>query len=209
MQMTHDLNQTMAYTQLNSSRRTAAQIAAGLYVVALAEPSRELLAGTERWSNRVGELSSAEAVLRASVLKLARARDRWVAWSTLPEDVREEYASEREAAFVNQGGEFDVVTTMVQLLVPAVDAAQRAGLRSQQQHHLLASIEALRMHAAQTGQLPETLQKLRPVPAWQDALARQPFEYKRTSPTEAILTRTARFPDDNETTFQIQLREKP
>ena len=40
----------------------------------------------DEWGDRVDQLSSAEAVLRATLLKFARVRDRWVAWSTLPSE---------------------------------------------------------------------------------------------------------------------------
>jgi hypothetical protein len=206
--MTEDLTQTMELAS-NARKPASTQIMAGVYVVALAEPSRELLAKTDLWAGRVDELSSAEAVLRATILKLARARDRWVAWSTLPDEMWDEYTEERNAAFEAPSADRDPLTMLVQLLSPAVGAARVAGLRQHQQHHWLATIEAIRMYAAEAGELPESLESLRPVPAWTDALAAKPFNYQRTSANEATLSRAPRFPNDQETTFQIQLRGKP
>lgn len=185
---------------------STSKLMAGLYVVSLTEPSRELLSETAEWSGRVDELSSAEAVLRATMLKFARARDRWVAWSTLPNESWDEYTAEREMAFGESASDGDLLVSMVNMLMPAVQAARSAGLRTTQQHHLLATIEAIRMHAAKTGELPKSLDAMRPVPAWQDALAGAPFKYQRASKTEAILTRTPRFPNDQESIFQIKLR---
>ena len=92
------------------------------------------------------------------------------------------------------------------MLTPSVDAAMRAGLRTQQLHHWLVTIEAIRLHAGETGELPESLRQLQPVPAWDDAIARQPFGYQRSTPNSATLTRATRYPDDPETTFQIELK---
>jgi hypothetical protein len=59
-----------------------------------------------------------------------------------------------------------VTTKMFDLLLPAVDLAVFAGLRTQKQLDAQMTIEALRAHAAEhDGQLPESLSELRPLPA--------------------------------------------
>jgi len=187
-----EVNDTLVSAQVGAGNGAPAQLLAGAYVVAMTEPCRELLAETDQWGDRVEELSSAEAVLRATLLKFQRVRDRWVAWSTLPDEVWEEYEVERRAAFGVNESQQDVLLSLVRMLMPAVEAARTAGLRTEQQHHLIATFEAIRMHAAETNELPKSLTNLRPVPAWQDAISSEPFGYQRHSRDTATITRAAR-----------------
>lgn len=204
--MVKEVNDTLVSAQVGAGNGAPGQLLAGAYVVAMTEPCRELLSETEQWSGRMDELSSAEAVLRATLLKFARVRDRWVAWSTLPDELWDEYEVERRAAFGVDRSEQDVLIQLASMLMPAVEAARTAGLRGEQQHHLLTTIEAIRMHAAESGELPKSLDKLRPVPAWQDAIAAEPFSYQRHSQDSATISRAARYPNDQETTFYLKLR---
>ncbi len=187
------------------SHAAMSQLLGGLYVVSLAEPSRELLAQTPQWRDRAAELSAPEAVLRAAQLRLERARDRWVAWSMLPPEFSQEYAKELEDS-IGDNGSTDVLEKLVLMLTPAVDAAQRAALRSRQQRNQLIALEALRMHAAVTGELPATIDKLRPVPTWDDPLGHQPFGYTRESATQATLTRAQRWSGDEDNLLKVELK---
>jgi hypothetical protein len=203
-------NQMMQSSGENGLPDAAVDLMTGAYVVVLAEPARELLALTPQWAERAHELSASEAVLRASKLKLDRVRDRWIAWSMLPTEVWDEYAPERQAAFSIQASLVDVLERLPWLLMPAVDAARSAGRRAQQQRNLLLTLEAIRMHAAETGELPLTTEHMRPVPAWGDAMAAQPFGYQRSSPTHAVLSRAPRWPgNDPETSLHLELKAAP
>jgi type II secretory pathway pseudopilin PulG len=74
------------------------------------------------------------------------------------------------------------------LILPAVQAADAAAQRSQRQHAFLVTVEALRAYAAEhNGQLPKSLDDLRPLPAWSDPTTSKPFSYRRTDPTQAVL----------------------
>ena len=193
---------------LNSGTDTS-QLAAGTFVIAFAEKSRETLADTDQWQDRVDELSDSEAVLRATVLEVKRMRDRWLAWSLLPDYLWDSYSKERNAVFDEPGDSFNPATMLILQLTPTVDAAKKAGLRSMQQYNFLLTLEALRMHAAETDELPESIDGLRPVPAWRDSLSQKNFGYQRTKPHSATVTRHPRFNNDTETTFEIKLEGKP
>ena len=91
-------------------------------------------------------------------------------------------------------------------LTPGVVAARNAGRRTHQHRNLLITLEAIRMHAADTGELPATLDKLRPVPAWTDMVANEPFRYIRSSNRKATLIRAPRWSVDPETTLEIELK---
>jgi hypothetical protein len=205
--MSRQANLTMFYGWgKGQDRSESSQLLTGMYVVMMAEPSRDLLASTPEWGERARDLSAPEAVLRATQLKLARIRDRWVAWSLLPPELWDEYKAERNAAFdVNQSS-VDLMESLVSMLTPAVNAARMAGRRTHQQWNWMLTIEAIRMHAANKGQLPTTIQNMRPVPAWQDAIAAKPFGYHSTTPTKATLTRSPRWNGDTETSLHIELK---
>jgi hypothetical protein len=183
------------------------QLTIGLYVMAFADSSREMLAARPEWGAKANKLSAIEAVLRASTLRFTRDRDRWLAWSFLPEESWSEFQAEREASLRNKGTDpTDMLLSLIQLLSPAMEQAHQAGRRTIQQRNLLITLEALRMYAAQNGELPPTLDRLRPAPAWNDAIALKPFGYQRTSATTATLTRAPRWHADTSTTIQIRLK---
>jgi hypothetical protein len=201
------LRQSSVIVGPDSKQTSTSQLAMGLYVMAFADSSRELLAARPEWGAKAHELSAIEAVLRAATLRFTRDRDRWLAWSFLPDDNWSEYQAEREATFRQAGHDpTDVLSSLVMLLAPAVEQAYQAGRRTIQQRNLLITLEALRMYAAQNQELPPTLDRLRPTPAWNDAVAMQPFGYQRTSATTATLTRAPRWRADSGTTIQIQLK---
>ncbi len=205
--LARQVTETLGSSTDSSPDEFAAQMLSGLYVIAMADESRELLATTTDWGPRARELSAAEAVLRATLLNFVRVRDGWVKWSLLPEESWSQYKSEQAAAVKHSMSVADPLTSLVGLLTPAVDAARRAGRRTLQTRNFLSSIEAIRMHAAAQGELPKSIENLRPVPCWPDAIALAPFGYHRTSPTTATLTRGERWPGDPETTFHIELKK--
>ena len=205
----------MSETSLISAALSAAldsdtqQLAAGTFVIAIAEQSRDTLADTDQWRDRVDDLSDSEAVLRATVLEVKRMRDTYLAWSLLPDYLWDSYSKERNAIFDESGDSFNPATMLVLQLPPAVGAAKKAGMCSMQQYNFLLTLEALRMHAAETDQLPETIDGLRPVPARRDSLSQKNFGYQRTNPHSATMTRQPRHERDTETTFEIKLKGKP
>ncbi len=188
------------------------QVQLGLQVSAFAPAAKQMLSETEQWKGKVNQLSDAEVVLRATELDYRRIRDRTLAWVNLPRDYWDDYQQERQAAFAlpaNTRADASLSANVIGMLQPATEAALNAGLRTEQTRNYLLTLEALRMHAAETGQLPETLEKLRPVPAWIDTLSAKPFQYERKSSTTAILTRTPRFAGDKQIHTTIELKELP
>ena len=170
----------------------------------MAEPARELLAESKDWSANAKDLAAAQAVLLATQLRLLRTRDDATKWILLPTDMKiniEEVFGGRHQDLRT----VDVVTVLTGLLMPAMRAANSASHRSVQQQHLWMTIEALRMHAAHRGELPQTLDDLQPVPALPDAISQKSFGYERTSPTTATLTHAPRWPGDDQNALSIEL----
>ncbi|MGB1817854.1 MAG: hypothetical protein ACPHJ3_20975, partial [Rubripirellula sp.] len=81
-----------------------------------------------------------------------------------------------------------------------------AELRGIQKHNLLQTLEALRMHASQSGELPTTIENLHPVPALQDPITQRNFVYTRSSPTTATIQRSPTRQGDLSTELKITLK---
>lgn len=182
-----------------------ARLFAGVYVATMADSSRQLLADTDQWSDRVSQLSAPEAVLRATALRFNRLRDDWVKWAILPNDVSAPYQDRIKASLNRSTAKDDMLLSIVGNLVPAIDAAQQAGIRRHQEYNFLCTIEAIRMHVAVNRELPQSIDRLDPVPARRDTIARTDFGYHRRSADRATMTRAPRYPTDTETTIQLRL----
>ncbi len=68
--------------------------------------------------------------------------------------------------------------TLAALLLPAVNAARSAEERLQWQTDALRVVEAIRMHAAETGKLPASLDEIEVVPVPENPRTGKPFEYR-------------------------------
>ncbi|MCO8124688.1 hypothetical protein NHH03_23315 [Stieleria sp. TO1_6] len=182
------------------------QLSTGLYVAMMVPMSRELLSHSPDWKDRVADLSDAEAVLRASDFELARIRDRWLAWSSLPQRQRNQIRDIRDTQMTTVSDSNTIGAQFARQLLPAVDQAFAAATEARQRHHRLISLEALRLHAGQTGELPESIQNLSPVPAWDDSLSETPFEYVRKSATHATLSRARGLRNQDDLVVEIHLQ---
>lgn len=99
-------------------------------------------------------------------------------WLTLPwpqalAGLRADEAREAGAAGDDLGHPF------VRYLLPSGYAIAKALSRSDRDAALLRAVEALRMHAAQTGQWPDTLDEVSAVPVPENPQTGLPFEYRR------------------------------
>lgn len=196
------LSQTLA-----PAESATTQLLMGVFTIAVAEQSRQLLANTAQWKNRTEELSNSECVLRATVLEVKRMRDAWIAWSYLPDYLNEKYSVERDKLLNDAQGSLPSPAKMILLqILPAFDSVTAAELRGIQKHNLLQTLEALRMHASQSGELPTTIENLHPVPALQDPITQRNFVYTRSSPTTATIQRSPTRQGDLSTELKITLK---
>lgn len=74
--------------------------------------------------------------------------------------------------------EGSVLTPLVGLLLPATSTAAEAAARPGIQLAALRTLEAIRMHVATTGSVPESLDQIKVVPVPQNPRTGQPFEYR-------------------------------
>jgi hypothetical protein len=103
------------------------------------------------------------------------------------------------------------VATFVRMLTPSVNRGAEAAAQSDQRVAALMCVEAIRMHVAETGALPEKLEDVTIVPLPEDPMAGEPFEY-RLEAGFAVLRQAKRNenfpPPERGTCFRIRLREE-
>ena len=186
---------------------TVGPLMAGMAAVTLAAPSREYLREQTHWGDRVENLSNSEAVLRAISFQLRRATSDYAKWAWLPRSIRSQYLNRPAESLRTATDGFPGVVTpafLIRMLLPATEAANTASLRIEQEHALLATLESIRMSAAEEGELPRSIDDLIP-PAWPDPLRDGGFVYEKLSPTSATMKRGERWSDDPGTIFKIEL----
>jgi hypothetical protein len=82
-------------------------------------------------------------------------------------------------------------TRVARWFLPAIPKVQLAKVRLERKLAALRVIEALRMHAAAKGQLPEKLDEVTVVPVPDDPGTGKPFEYRRDGATGVLTSRIA------------------
>jgi hypothetical protein len=80
-------------------------------------------------------------------------------------------------------------TRVAKWFLPAVQKVQLSKVRLARKLAALRVIEALRMHAAAKGQLPDKLDEVTVVPVPDDPGTGRPFEYKRDGATATLISR--------------------
>ena len=91
-----------------------------------------------------------------------------------------------ERAFSNNKFQGGFGNILAQLLLPAVGAARTAQMRTQWQIDALRTVEALRMHASETGEFPKSLAEIKVVPVPKNPITQEEFQY-RLDGNKAIL----------------------
>ncbi|MEM6468345.1 MAG: hypothetical protein AAF802_02165 [Planctomycetota bacterium] len=167
----------------------AALLIGGLYVAGSASGCREILGDDPLWSQRVDELSDAEAVLRANRMECRRLVDRFFRWALLPTAIRGPYLSKAESQLDVPLGESPVIPAKlaVKLLLPALQAVFRAEHRMRNQLIDQVNLQAIRA-GAEGESLPADSSKME-LPFWPSFGDRSENVYQRVSAQEAIWSR--------------------
>lgn len=175
---------------------------AALIAVLFADRARDELANVQ--------LGNCQAVLQWTQSEFVELRDELFKWMMLPtqERIRHEALIADYQVFLRAAIPDSPGKLLVGLVLPAYQAADAAVQRTQRQHALLITLEALRAHAAEhDGQLPVSLEELRPLPAWSDPTTGKPFEYRRTATGKATLITAKSLGIPNE--FHIEIVTQP
>lgn len=189
----------------NQDHTIQARLLAGMVVLGFSETARIYLQQIGYTSEEVAAMSPSEAVMRGTWERVRRIQDDFAKWALLPRTASEDYWREGEESLQMNGSVSEPATILLNLLMPAMQAAQSAGTRTEQSVAFLATIEAIRMHAAEHGQLPASLENLQPVPALRDPATGAMFTYERTSETEARLERAFASPGQPDTVVRLEL----
>ena len=92
---------------------------------------------------------------------------------------------------------------LARLFLPAILKVQLADMRTERKLAALRAIEALRMHAARTGKLPDKLAEVKIVPIPNDPGTGKPFEYELVGRTATL---TSRIPGEPLNTTGLRYR---
>jgi hypothetical protein len=83
---------------------------------------------------------------------------------------------------------------LARMFLPAIPKVRLAQVRLERKLAALRAIETLRMHAAQSGKLPDKLDRVTIVPVPNDPGTGKPFEYRLEGKTATLSSRIAREP---------------
>jgi hypothetical protein len=186
------------------------RLSAGLMMLTMDGPARETL---RQDGIDPGEMTPSEVIARATLHDLEKVRDEQLKWMLLPASLGHVQIPEFSQPFdlleyrEEDPVPFPAARVLTMIMSPAVRAATDAEMRGHQTVALLATVEALRMHAARHGHFPERLDQLDPVPAWLDPAVNGPFDYEWISPQRIILKRSATSASRGLPNLILQLRE--
>jgi hypothetical protein len=163
-----------------------AQLAAtGLALVSYsAAKERLIMDGMDR--EAVEQMPVAKVIAIDSSRGYQRLADEFEKWWYTPLPVALE--REKEAARLLGPGKLDKSygEILASLLLPALSAARNAQVRLDWQLNALQTIEAIRMHAAETGELPKSLDDIKVVPVPVSPLTGKPYDYRLEGVTAVL-----------------------
>ena len=130
------------------------------------------------------EPSSIETMTPGQVLMIAAARDYQIyadeyekgLYLPLPQSMTAVNSIDQKMNTGKLGGGLGVA--LASTLLPALEQVRVAQLRIERQRCALMTIEAIRMHLAETGALPKTLDDIQAVPVPLNPFTNRPFEYR-------------------------------
>lgn len=134
----------------------------------------------------VEKMPVAQVVMTRMAGEFNRERDEMFKYANLPLWQAAPYLEELDRQLRPGLGQ-SVSKILAKLLLPALHRVFEARVRLDRKIAALRQVEAIRLYATQNGTLPEKLEDIKTPPAL-DPWHGKPFEYNRTSPTDATLT---------------------
>jgi hypothetical protein len=159
-------------------------------LVALQHPNaRKSLVAMGKTEADVNAMPAAQVVLLESILRFKGMRDEMFIWCTVPyPEARQGLAKANEKIRrIRSEGIGDIFLGGLMMILPAVDKVHFSTARTERRIAQMRTVEALRLHAAETGRFPAKLSDITIVPIPDDPLTSKPFEYERTSNGKALL----------------------
>jgi hypothetical protein len=159
-------------------------------LVALHHPNaRKALLAMGKSEAEVNAMPAAQVVLLDSLTKFKGMRDEMFIWFSVPyPEARQGLAKANDKVRrMRSEAMGDVFLGALMMLLPAVDKVHFASARTERRIAQMRTVEALRLHAAETGRFPDKLADITVVPVPVDPVMGKPFEYERTSDGKAVL----------------------
>ncbi|MBL9165050.1 MAG: hypothetical protein JNL18_20135 [Planctomycetaceae bacterium] len=177
---------------------------AGLAIILYPDAKRRLMAGGME-AHRVEQMPVGQVLAIDAAREYRRIGDEFEKQWYLP------YAAarnrQRESDALIQGSHLTggLGRLLASMLMPAVNSIRSAGMRLERQLNALQAIEAIRMHAAQTGKLPATLEEITIVPVPLNPVTGKPFVYRLDGETAILELPFSDKMNDYSSRFEITL----
>lgn len=175
--------QLMALVQLGVGRGLEAGatsrdplMATGLGLAAYRSAKKRLVAGGEK-QEAVAAMSVSEVLIKDAARELTRISDMSEKESYLPHGLSFDRLNKLEEFFVEEQRFNNPGAYFAGLVLPATLQVRAAQLRVDRDICALRVIEAIRMHAAETGSLPGSLDEIKVVPVPKNPATEKPFRY--------------------------------
>lgn len=166
--------------------RSVAQLAVtGLALVTYPNAKQRLIASGMD-AARVEEMPVGQVVTVDASREYRRLADGFEKWWYVPYPAGK--GGEQKADLALEGGKFSggYGRMLAQLLLPALQAARSAQVRLEWQLSALQVVEAIRMHAAEAGGLPSTLEEITVVPLPENPATGKPYQYRLDGGTAVL-----------------------
>jgi len=160
-------------------------------LVALHHPNaRKSLMGLGKSEAEVSTMPAAQVVLLDSLIRFKGMRDEMFIWFNVPYPEARHGLKKAEEKFrrLRSEGTADIFQGGMLMMLPAVEKVHFAAIRTERRIATLRTIEALRLHASETGGFPERLVDINLVPVPDDPLTSRPFEYHLSKEGKATLS---------------------
>lgn len=185
--LSNDLAMIMQLPEANGESR----IAVSAFLIRDYPISKEYLLANGWDAETIDQMPVAQVVCIHVAERLTQIVDGWTKWSLLsPDEMRQAVGGElgRAARRTLPGRdtnsqlfrELSLIGSFTGSVLPAVEMAYEAEVRVETQLQMLRTIEAIRMHIAETGSIPESLDQIKVVPVPNDPQTDKPFEYRIT-----------------------------
>ena len=137
-------------------------------------------------TTRVDQMAVGQVLLLDASREYRRIADEFEKWWYI-DFPQARYRMDQESALFPgnypQGGFGEMIAA---LLLPAVQAARKAEMRTEWQLQALRVVEAIRMHAAETGALPQSLGEITVVPPPLNPVTLEPYQYRLDGQTAVL-----------------------
>jgi hypothetical protein len=158
---------------------------AGLSLVAYPDAKRRLIDGGMD-PERVAQMPVGQVIAIDASRECRRVTDEFEKGWYVP--FRENKAHDAKAAQLVSGGKLEggYGRMVASLMLPALSSVRTAQMRLGWQMNALQTVEAIRMHAAQTGALPASLDEIEIVPVPDNPVTEKPYEYRLDGDTAVL-----------------------